>query len=715
MSRERGDQPLTPNVFGVLKESPIVQELPTDILSIVFRHIHPKDFFTLRATSHFFNVLFINFMLDILFKSHKKEFVTHLNHLLEHHSDGARNIKIDYLMDAVQNPSLSTMGRVNGLLIIARRKEAKLEIPDDLFTLIYKRMNENHVQTKESAIGVMSYIIPFLSAKHCEKALEGLVEQVLDGNDIPIQSKPLNALKCVIPRIDTQSISFLFNYINRKLEGEFFISQDKLLTIMAMIGDRLDATQVDKAFNKITAKFINHSHPHINKKGIEVLTAMASRLSESQVTQFMGIIGSKLTKKKREAIGTKTVLGDALLALSELLSAPQIESFSAQLLDLLHRKTDNTIRASLLCYLITLYPYLKSDSALVSLIRTELPAVFNYWYIIHVLPEYLVNSSSIELLMSLAIDESEKHQNKEVIPFLLQMTPKAPTSCRSKLEKLAQQELVSPSCSNELIVRACAFHEIQLEANQVIKLIKDQFGSFRYFTYLYRVNVKRLFSILNPTARSEVISFLEKELDQMEGFSVSRAFNALTLMTSLLTEQQFNLLLQKATLKLNNRNWDVRESVLQFFTASASRFTQDQVLTYLNYGLAALKEYCSPVCKTALHLIGTLIPRVSDVSLLNLIYKKVTPLLGDNNDGVRQEAVKLLSSLTCKNIGSLEPMQTHYSEYTLMQILQNMWKQIIDVKPNSRVGSGFFDKDSERLCSATPCADLQVNSNAPSS
>jgi hypothetical protein len=58
--------------------------------------------------------------------------------------------------------------------------------------------------------------------------------------------------------------------------------------------------------------------------------------------------------------------------------------------------------------------------------------------------------------------------------------------------------------------------------------------------------------------------------------------------------------------------------------------------------------------------------------------------------------VQLLSCLICKNISSLEPMDIQDSEYTLLKIIQNMWRQVKEIQPiPPSVGLGFFDKKSE--------------------
>jgi hypothetical protein len=739
-----------------------------------------------------------------------EKFFSFLNKILEGYPKRiSDDIKTNFLTQAIQSPRLSTMGRINGLAVIAQRKGIKLEIPENCFTLLYKRLNEKQLQTKETAIGVMAYIIPFLSVSYCEKALERLVVQVLtcdyvlNLNGDPIKPEAFAALEYVVPRIDAHLISFLFNHIDQKLKGGNYISHStvldsRLLEIMTMIGGRLDKNQVAQAFNKITAKFIHHqqSHitklriatlTHIEKLGIAVLTAMISQFTEPQATQFMKIIADKLTKKNHY----REVLRDAVLALSQSLSSSQIELFSSELIKLLPQQTDKDkdySRSLLLCHLIVLIPYLNPESEQFKLILTELNALFKYWSIIKfkyrsiidVLPEYLVDNASIEILIQIAIDELEKQRNEEcdlirmpeipikehiknivknqyiiadnglwfvdctkkslevllflngksllsllkelkfvenhpatkaelrlitsytghtrneeapLIRFLLEMTPKAPNKFKSYLKKLAQQELLNPLSPRELMLGACAFHEIQLNAFQVIDLIKQEFGSFARFSYLYRVNLERLFSKLNPTENDKVMTYLEKELEQVEGLALRKAINALTLMVASLTEKQHNLFLEKAARKMNNENWAVRQSILQFFTASASRFTSEQVLSYLNHGIEKLKDTDTLVCKSALQLISTLIPRINDANLLNL-YKKVAPLLGVSDSGVRQEAVQLLSCLTCKNIGSLEPMNTDYSEYTLMEIIQNMWSQIKETQPSLYSGR-FFNNTLE--------------------
>ena len=667
------------------------QEQPIEILNIIFQYMQPQDLFSLRATNHFFNKLF-NFMLEVCCKNYKKEFYLYINHLFENTPENAVIIKKDFLEAAIQHPTLSLQARLSSLSIFAQSREITLDIPDNFFTLISSRANGKQMQIKESAIEALSFILPFLSPEHCEKALKELVEVFLNSNGYPIETKALNALKQIIPRLNTQSISYLFNYITPKLNGGFFIDHNKLLSILIMLGGRLNIMQVGDLFNIITKKFINHEKWYIQKQAIDVLNTMVSIYSEAQLSQFVTIINDKLTE--HTSYERRTIVGDAILALTKRLSASEIELFCNQILGVLQEETDETIRIFLLCYLLIIYPYLKSDSASLNIMRNELMSLFDEWRIIAVLPEYLVNSSSVEVLISMAIDELEKDKNEDVISFLLQIIPKAPNQFKDKLESLTLRQLEDFQPNDWDLLKACVFFNIQLKPNQVIKLIKDLFGAFSYFTYSQRKTLECLFSKLDSKAHSEVILFLEKEIDTEDSFYVRRAFDTLTLMTlSLLTEHAFNHLLNKAVLKLDNEKWDVRDSVLQFFIACADRFTNDQALKYLNYALEKLKDKARPVRKSALQLVSVLITKFADVSLLELIYKKITPLLGDEDSEVRLGAVSLLSSITCKNIVTLNPVQTDYSQYTLIQIFQGMWKQIKDAQPVSSIKIGLFDKN----------------------
>jgi F-box domain len=49
-----------------------LEELPVEMLVTLFRYMDPKDLFSLRTTSHFFNALFDS-MLEVFFKNHKEK------------------------------------------------------------------------------------------------------------------------------------------------------------------------------------------------------------------------------------------------------------------------------------------------------------------------------------------------------------------------------------------------------------------------------------------------------------------------------------------------------------------------------------------------------------------------------------------------------------------------------------------------------------------